>query len=204
MVLEKLSSSFRNILKRIATAGFIDKNLVEEVIREIQRSLLHADVNVKLVFELTKVIRERALEEKPAGAMTQREHLIKIIYDELVKFVGKEKSGFNLEQKPTSILFLGLYGSGKTTTIAKIAHYYKKRGKKVAVVGLDVHRPAAITQLEQLSQKIDVPLLSDKTEKDPLKIYKKFVAQYNKFDIILIDTAGRDALNEELVEELEK
>ncbi|MEK6922861.1 MAG: signal recognition particle protein Srp54 [Nanoarchaeota archaeon] len=204
MVLEKLSTSLKSILKKIARAGFVDKALIEELIKEIQKSLIHADVNIKLVFELTKQIKERALNEKPPAAITQREYLIKVVYEELVKFLGEEKKELNLKQKPTKILLLGLFGSGKTTTAAKIANYYKKRGKKIALIGLDVHRPAAIAQLEQLGGKINIPVFSDKKEKDPVKIYKKFQDEYKKFDMLLIDTAGRDALSNDLIEEIKE
>jgi len=204
MVLERLSSSLRSILKKIAGASFINKELVEELIKEIQRALLHADVNVKLVFELTKKIKDRSLNEKPPTAITQRDFIVNIVYEELVKFLGEKKVSLNLEEKPTKIMFLGLYGSGKTTSIAKIANYYKKRGKKSALLALDLHRPAAITQLEQLGQKVNAPVFSDKNEKDPIKTYKKFEPEYKKFDLLLIDTAGRDALNNDLIKEIEK
>ena len=127
-----------------------------------------------------------------------------MVYEELVKFLGEEKKELNLKQKPTKILLLGLFGSGKTTTAAKIANYYKKRGKKIALIGLDVHRPAAIAQLEQLGGKINIPVFSDKKEKDPVKIYKKFQDEYKKFDMLLIDTAGRDALSNDLIEEIKE
>src|SRR3989344_8399997 len=142
MVLDKLGESLRNTLKKIARASFVDKKLIEELIKEIQKSLLQADVNVQLVFDLTKKIKERALNEKAPSGLTQKEFLIKIVHDELVVFLGKEKKELTLGK----ILLVGLFGSGKTTTASKIANYYKKRGKKVALVALDVHRPAAIDQ----------------------------------------------------------
>ena len=174
MVLDKLSDSLKNVLKKIAGAGFVDKRLIEELIKEIQKALLQADVSVKLVFELTKKIKERALQEKTPHGLTQKEYLIKIVYEELVKFLGSEKKEIEFTKERISVLLVGLFGSGKTTSAAKIANYYKKRGKKVALVALDVHRPAAIDQLEQLGKKIDVPVFSDRKEKDPTLIYKKF------------------------------
>ena len=204
MVLERLSSSLKNALRKIATAGYIDKQLVEEVIKEIQKGLLQADVSVKLVFELTKKIKGRALNEIPSAGLTQREFLIKIVYDELVNFLGEEKREINVEGKPGKIMLVGLFGSGKTTTCAKLANYYKKRGKKIALFGLDVHRPAAIEQIEQLGNKIGVKVFSDKKEKDPIKTYKKFENEIKEYDLVIFDTAGRDALSSDLIKEIKE
>ena len=113
MVLDKLGSSLKSILKKIARAGTVDKRLIEELVKEIQKALLYADVNVKLVFDLTNKIKERALNEKVPSAVTQKEYLINIVYEELVKFLGEEKKELNLKNKPSKIMFVGLYGSGK-------------------------------------------------------------------------------------------
>ncbi len=203
MVLDKLGTSLKSILKKIARAGLVDKKLIEELVKEIQKALLYADVNVKLVFELTSKIKERALNEKPPTGITQREYLINIVYEELVKFLGEEKQSLNLKSKSSKIMFVGLYGSGKTTTISKIGKFYQNRGKKVCFLALDVHRPAAIDQLEQLGSKLKIKVFSDRKEKDPVRVYKKFKEELNEFDIILIDTAGRDALSRELIKEIE-
>ena len=129
MVLEKLGESLKNTLSKIAKAIFVDEKLINELVKDIQRALLSADVNVKLVFELSKEIKERALKEKAPSGFEQKEHLVKIVYEELVKFIGGEKSGINIiKKKPFKIMMVGLYGSGKTTSIGKIARYYQKRG----------------------------------------------------------------------------
>ncbi len=204
MVLDKLSSSLRDTLKKIARAIFVDETLINELIKDIQRALLAADVKVDLVFELTKKIKERALKEKPPKNIDQKEHLIKIVYEELVEFLGQEKHGIKIEKKkPFNIMMIGLFGSGKTTSISKIAKYYSKRGYKVAAIGLDVHRPAAPIQLQQLCNKINITCFIDKKEKDPLKIYNDFKKEYSKYDILIIDTAGRDALSKDLIKEIE-
>ena len=205
MVLDKLSDSLKATLKKIAGALFVDEKLIDEVVKEIQRALLHADVNVKLVFEISKTIKKRALEEKPLRNISQREHLIKIVYEELVQFLGREKKGILIEKKkPFKIMMVGLFGSGKTTSISKIAKYYTKRGYKTAALGLDVHRPAAPEQLEQVCKQANILVFIDKKEKNPLKIYKEFEKEYSKYDILIIDTAGRDALSKDLIEEITK
>ena len=203
-MLDKLSSSLKDTLKKLTRLVFIDERAINELVKELQRALLQADVNVQLVFNLTKKIKERALNEKPLKNITQREFIINIVYEELTNFLGKEKSEIIIERKkPFKIMMVGLYGSGKTTTIGKLAKYYSKRNYKVATLGLDVHRPAAPEQLEQLSEQVKVKCFTEKKEKNPLKVYKKFESEYKNYDILIIDTAGRDALSSDLVKEIE-
>ena len=204
MVLDKLSESLKNTLSKIAKAMFVDEKLIDELVKDIQRALLSSDVNVKLVFDLSKNIKERALKEKPPSGVTQKEFLIKIVYEELVNFMGGEGSKIEINKKPFKIMMVGIFGSGKTTTIAKIAKYYTKRGFKVCALGLDVYRPAAMDQLEQVCKQINVPAFIDKKEKDPIKIYKNFEKDLNDYDIIIIDTSGRDALSKDLIKEIEE
>lgn len=204
MVLEQLGESLRNTLKKIARSVFVDKSLIDELVKDIQRALLHADVNVQLVFDLTKKIKERALDEKIPKGIDQRTHIVNIVYEELVKFLGKEKQEIKLtKKKPNKIMLVGLFGSGKTTTAGKLANYYKKRGKKIALLQLDVWRPAAAEQLEQLGEKLKVDTFTDKNEKNPLKIYKNFKDKFSKYDLLIVDTAGRDALSKDLIKEIE-
>jgi len=205
MVLEKLGSSLKGTLQKIAKSIFVDEKLINELVKDIQRALLQSDVNVKLVFDLTKSIKERALKEEAPGALTKREHLINIVYEELVKFLGGEKAKINVsDKKLNKIMLVGLFGSGKTTTAGKLAKYFTKRGKKVALLGLDIHRPAAMDQIEQVGKKANVSVFIDKKQKDPVKIYQEYEAQLSKFDIVIIDTAGRDALSEDLIDELNR
>lgn len=202
MVLDKLGGSLKETLKKIARSVFVDEKAIDELVKDIQRALLHADVNVQLVFELSKKIKERALKEKPKG-IEQKEYLIKIVYEELVNFLGEEKEEIKItKKKPFKIMMVGLLGNGKTTTIAKLANFYLKRGYKVATLGLDTHRPAAPEQLKILSEKIKVPCYISK-QKDPIKVYKEFEKEYSKYNILIIDTAGRHALDKILIKELE-
>lgn len=199
MVLEKLGSVLKDTMKKIAGSIFVDESLLEEIIKNLRRALLEADVSTELINQLSDKIREKAKEEK--DNLKKKELLVKIIHDELVSLLGGEKKELEIK-KPAKILFVGLYGAGKTTTIAKLAFYLNKRGYKTAMLGLDVHRPAAPEQLEQLGNQIKIPAFIDKTEKNPLKIYKKFSEQMDKYDIILIDSAGRDALEKSLIQEI--
>ena len=202
MVLEKLGDSLKNTLSKIKNSITVDRELVEEVIKEIQKSLLSSDVNVKLVLEVTKQIRDRAIKED-IKTLNKKEHLITIIYEELSKFLGNGEE-FTLKEGQNRIMLVGLYGQGKTTTAGKLGLYFKNRTKKVALISTDTWRPAAFEQLKQLGEKIGISVFGDITEKNPNKIYSKFKSELDKFDIVIIDSAGRDSLNEELVEEIAK
>ncbi len=202
MVLDKLGSSLKATLQKVAKSLFVDEKLINELVKDLQRALLQSDVNVKLVFELTKAIKERALKEETPSGLTKKEHLVNIVYDELVKFLGKEAVEIKPKKKPFKIMMVGLFGSGKTTTIGKLAKYFTKRGYKVAAIGLDVHRPAAPQQLKQICDSIHVPCFILKGEKDPIKIYNQYSKELSKFDIVIVDTAGRDALSKDLIKEI--
>jgi len=204
MVLDKLGESLRNTLDKIKNSLFVDEKLINELVKDIQRSLLQSDVNVKLVFELTKNIKERALKDEVPKNISKKDYLIKVVYEELVKFLGGDGAKINVNKKPFYIMLVGLFGSGKTTTSGKLAKYYQKRGYKVGLISTDTWRPAAYEQLQQLSQKVGVDFFGIKGEKNPVKIFSTYSEELKKYDIVIIDTAGRDALNDELIEELNK
>lgn len=198
-MLEKLSNVLKKTTDKIANAIFLDKNLVEAIVKDLQRALIEADVNVALVLELTKKIKQAAFDERIKG-IEKKEHIIKLLHDELQKILG-EKRDIKLG-KHNVFLMAGLYGSGKTTTISKLAAYYAKRGSKVCAVGLDVHRPAASEQLKQLCDKQNIKAFIDSKEKDPKKIWKKFEPELKDYSLVLVDTAGRDSLDNELIKEV--
>jgi signal recognition particle subunit SRP54 len=204
MVLEKLGDSLKETLQKIAKAVFVDDKLINELVKDMQRALLQADVNVRLVFELTEKIRQRIQKEKTPMGLTKKEHLVHIVYEELTQFVGNVEAKIVVDKKPFLIMLVGLFGSGKTTTAGKLGKYFKKRGHKVAVVQTDTWRPAAYDQLEQLSQSIGVDMLGIKGSKDPIKILDKFAPRFADYDVVIIDTAGRDALSDDLIEELNR
>lgn len=203
MVLDKLGDSLKNTLQKIAKSLFVDEKLINELVKDIQRALLQSDVNVKLVFDLTEKIKKRALEEEAPKGLTKKEQLINIVYGELVNFLGREQHKIEVRQKPFKMMLVGLFGSGKTTTAGKLAKFYSKRGFSVALVGLDIHRPAAMDQIEQVARNANVKVFLDKKTKDPIAIWKSHEHEYKDFDVIIIDTAGRDALSKELVTEIE-
>ncbi len=204
MVLDKLGESLRNTLSKIAQAVFVDEKLINELVKDIQRALLQADVNVKLVFDLSKKIKERILKEETPPGLTKKEYLINIVYEELTHFLGKEGAKIELTKKPFIIMLVGLFGNGKTTTAGKLAKFFQKRGSKVALLQTDTWRPAAYDQLQQLGAQLHVDVYGNKKAKTPSQIYNEFKDRFKNYDLVIVDTAGRDALNEELINELKE
>ncbi len=199
-MLEKLGEGLKEAIRKITKAGYIDKQTVGELVNDIQRSLMASDVNIKLAFDLTNKIKDRALNEKPPQGITPREYIVKIVYEELVKFVGKKPE---ILVKPHKIMLVGLFGSGKTTSIGKIAKFYQKKGLKPALIGCDVHRPAAMDQLSQIASQLNIPCYAPKDSKNTSEIASKGLEQFSKkYDVIIVDAAGRNALDSELAKEL--
>ena len=202
-MLEKLGQILRKTTDKIANAIFLDKNLVEGIVKDLQRALIEADVNILLVKEISDKIRKAAFDERIKD-IEKKEHLIKILHDELIIILGESKTLKVDSKNQNRVMLLGLYGAGKTTTIAKLGNYYAKRGKKVALVRLDVHRPAAKEQLMQLGKKNNLNVFVDMNETNAVKTYKTLEAKgaLKEYELVLIDTAGRHTLDEELITEI--
>jgi len=179
--------------------GVADKKDVEKLVKEIQKALIQADVDIKLVLEFSKKVKKEALKEDLPKGLTRKEHIIKIVYDNLVEILGKEKRPVKIGKQ--KILLLGLYGAGKTTTSLKLAYFFKKRGLKTCILGCDIHRPAALEQLKQGAEKIGVDVFGKKAE-NVEDVVKAFKDKIDAYDVVIIDSAGRSAMDEELVEEL--
>lgn len=199
MGLDTLSNSLKDAMKKLAGKTVIDRAAVDELVRDLQRALLSADVNVKLVMQLSQSIKSRALDEDLPPGMNVREHVLRIVYQELVKLVGKEAE-FSL--RPQKILMAGLQGSGKTTTTGKLCRYFQRKGLKVGAIGADNFRPGAYAQLETLCKKINVPCYGDPQEKDAVKITRDGLAALKDVEVVIVDTAGRHALEDDLIEEI--
>lgn len=199
MVLEGLSDSLKTTLRKIANAPYIDKGLIKSVVKDIQRALLQADVNVKLVLNLTKEVERRALTERPPAGMSSREHVIRIIYEELVNILGEAKE---VDLKKQIILMVGLYGQGKTTTAGKLARFFQKKGLRPALLAGDTHRPAAYDQLKQIADSVSVPFYGEAKEKKAVKVVKNGLKELKDNDIIIVDTSGRHSLEDELIDEI--
>ncbi len=196
-MLDSLSSKLRGAIEKVSRLGIVDKEAVDELIRDIQRSLISSDVDVSLVFSLSEKIKKRAFEKIPPG-LSRREHIIKVVYEELTNILGNEKSFVTIESK--LILLVGLFGSGKTTTAAKLARFYQKHGLKPGLVACDVVRPAAYEQLEQLAKQIDVPFYGEKGSPSS-KVLENALKEL-KVDVIIVDSSGRNALDEDMMNEI--
>ena len=199
MVLDSLGKSLRGVLQKIARGSTVDEALLNEVVRDIQRALLQADVNVQLSLELTQRVRKRATEEKPPAGASLRDFLIRIIYEEIRGILGKERT---FELRPRKILLAGLFGQGKTTTAGKLARYFQKKGVRVGLVAADVHRPAAVDQLEQLSKKVGCDFYAHRGETRAEVIVSEALARFPPHLAVIVDTAGRSGIDQDLIQEL--
>ena len=201
MVLEGV----RKALARFLRSDREYREAVKQFIKDLQKELIKADVNVKVVFELTRRIKERALEEEPPPGITRKDWLITIVYEELTNLFGGEKApSVKPPKRPWIMLLVGLQGSGKTTTAAKIAYYYKLEGYRVGLVAADTYRPAAHDQLKQLGDQIGVPVYGEPGNKDAVAIARNGVKLFKEkgFDIVIVDTAGRHHREEDLLKEM--
>jgi len=199
-MLDSLGASLRDTIRKITKAGYVDKALIKEVVRDIQRALLKGDVDVHLALKLSKNVERRALEEKPPSGMSYRDFLIKIIYEELIAILGKAKE---IQLKPQKIMLVGLYGQGKTTTAGKLAKYFHDKGLSVVMVACDVHRPAAYDQLKQIGEKLNIPVFGIPGERDARKIAREAIKKTRDYQIKIFDTSGRHALEDDLIQEME-
>ena len=205
MAFEGLSSKFQNIARKFKGKTRITESDLKEMLREVKLALLEADVNYKIVKEFIATIQEKALGQDVLKSLTPGQQVIKIVKDELVELLGGTDSRINISPNPpTIIMMVGLQGSGKTTTAAKLANILRKDGKKPLLVACDVYRPAAIKQLQVLGAQLNIPVYANENSQDVVKISKQAIEQaISKLnDVIIIDTAGRLQIDEVLMEEL--
>ena len=203
---EQFSKRLDSALKTLKGHGRITDINVAETMKEIRRALLDADVNFKIAKSFTQTVKEKALGQKVLTTLHPGQLLIKIVQDELTALLGGKQEGLSTSGKPAVILMSGLQGSGKTTCSAKLAKQLKnKQAKKVLLVACDVYRPAAIDQLEVLGQQIEVDVFAQKENKDPVSIAIEGLkhAKANQYNVVIVDTAGRLAVDEELMQEIE-
>lgn len=201
---ESLGDRLQNALHKIKGYGKITEDNISDMMREIRLALLEADVNYQVVKEFTNTVKEKALGEEVAKSIKPGDLFVKIVKDELTNLLGGEQADFNTKGNPAILMLVGLQGSGKTTTIGKLANYLrKKHAKKPLLVACDVYRPAAIDQLKQLGKELNIEVY-DEGKNDPVEISKNALnyAKENGFDYVLIDTAGRLHIDEDLMEEV--
>jgi signal recognition particle subunit SRP54 len=204
-MLDSLRDGLQKALEKLLQGSTVDEAEIKEFVRDLQRTLIQADVNVKLVFNLTERVQKRALEEKPPAGIPRKNQIVTILYEELAKLLGGE-GGLQLDKnKLNVIVMLGVQGSGKTTTTGKLARLLSKRGFKVGLVAADTFRPGAVVQLTTIASTAGVELYSDLKEKDSIKIAKEGKKHFEGTkNVIIIDTAGRHKEERGLLEEMKK
>ena len=202
---EDLTNKLEGVLKQIRGQGKITEKNVDESLREIRRVFFDADVNYKVVSSFIKDVKEKSLGQHVLTSVTPGQLIVKIINDELIKLMGSENAKVNFSNEiPSIILLVGLQGCGKTTFAAKLAGHLKKKGKNPVLGACDIYRPAAIEQLKTLGSQVDIPVFTNEGNKDVVSIYKKAIdyARKNAKDTLIIDTAGRLAIDDEMMKEV--
>jgi signal recognition particle subunit SRP54 len=209
-MLDNLKDSLQAAIKKIVNSSTVDEELIKELVKDVERALLQSDVDVHLVLEISKKLKERSLNEKIPPGLSKQNHIINILHSELSNLLGikttdNQKDPLPLKpDKTNKILMLGIQGSGKTTMTAKLAKFLTGQGRTVRVIGADTHRPGALVQLRTMCEKANVEVYGQKDSKDPLKIIKDGLQQFEGSapDVILIDTAGRHKQEKELLDEM--
>ena len=203
-MLDILKTGLRAALKKIVNSSGIDESLIKELAKDIQRALLQSDVNVKLVFEITKNLEQRSLNETPPPGLSRKDHIVKILYEELAKLLGTERQFSFQPGKTNKVLMLGIQGSGKTTITAKLSKFLTKQGYRVAVIGADTYRPGALAQLKTMCEKANIEVYGEENNKDSPQIVKNGLKHFenSSYDILVIDTAGRHKEEKDLLEEM--
>ncbi len=205
-MLDNLKTNLRAAIKKIVSSSGIDEELIKELAKDVQRALLQSDVNVKLVLEISKKLEERSINETPPPGLSRKDHIVKILYDELAKLLGNETEFSFKPGKLNKVLMLGIQGSGKTTMSSKLSKFLTKQGYKVGVIGADTYRPGALVQLKTMCEKANVEVYGEENNKDSPEIVKNGLKHFanSGLDIILIDTAGRHKEEKDLLDEMKR
>ncbi len=205
--MEAVGRSLTDAVRKLLRVPNVDEKAVKELVKDLQRTLLQADVNVELVLQLSRSVEERSLKEKLPPGITRREHVVKVLYEEMAKFVGQEPA--KAEVQPGTfrkIMLVGIQGTGKTTSSVKLARFFTKRGLRVGLVCADTYRPGAYEQLLQLATKAEIPVYGEPGRKKPEEIAKHGLEHFRKekSDLVIIDTAGRHRNEKDLMDEMKR
>ncbi len=203
--LENLGKSLNDAVKKLLRLAVVDEKAIKELVHDLQRGLIQSDVNVNLVLQISQAVEKRSLDEKLPPGISRREHVIKVLYEELTRFLGEEPSKLTIEPGKTRVIMLvGIQGTGKTTAAVKLSRFYQKRGMRPAIVCADTYRPGAYDQLKQLADKVNVPVYGEPASKNVLKTVKNGMESFTdlKHDLIIVDTAGRHKDERELMTEM--
>jgi len=205
--LETVGRSLTDAVRKLLRMPNVDEKAIKELVKDLQRTLLQADVNVELVLQLSKTVEDRSLKANLPPGITRREHVVKVLYEEMTKFVGQDAA--KVEVQPgvfRKLMLVGIQGTGKTTSSVKLARFFQKRGLRVGIVGADTYRPGALDQLKQLAATVEIPVYGEPGNKKPEDIARHGLDHYRKekTDIVIIDTAGRHRNERDLMDEMKR
>ena len=205
--METVGRSLSDAVRRLLRMPNVDEKAIKELVKDLQRTLLQADVNVDLVLQLSKAVEDRSLKEKLPMGITRREHVVKVLYEEMTKFVGQEPAKADVQPGVfRKIMLVGIQGTGKTTSSVKLARFFAKRGLRVGLVCADTYRPGAYDQLVQLAAKAEIPVYGEPAKKKPEEIAKHGLDHFRKerSDLVIVDTAGRHRNEKDLMDEMRR
>jgi len=205
--LETVGRSLTDAVRKMLRMPNVDEKAIKELVKDLQRTLLQADVNVELVLQLSKAVEDRSLKGQLPPGITRREHVVKVLYEEMTKFVGQDSA--KVEVQPglfRKLMLVGIQGTGKTTSSVKLARFFQKRGLRVGIVGADTYRPGALEQLKQFAARVEIPVYGEPGNKKPEDIAKHGLEHYRKekTDLVIIDTAGRHRNERDLMDEMKR
>ena len=202
-----LSKSLGDAVRKLLKLPIVDEKAIKELVKDLQRALLQADVNVELVLQISRNVEKRAIEEKLPPGIPRREHVIKVLYEELTRFLGEEAPKTTIPPGENHVIMLvGIQGTGKTTAAVKLARFYQKRALRVGIICADNFRPGAYEQLEQLASKVSIPVYGNPKNPSPEKLVKEGFSHFEKEkeDLIIVDTAGRHKNETQLMDEMKR
>ena len=205
-MLEQLSQNLESVFKKIRGHGKLSESNISDAMREVRRALLEADVNYKVVRSFIETVKEKSLGAEVLRSITPGQQIVGIIHEELIQLLGGKTAGLELSGNPAIILLVGLQGSGKTTTSAKLARKLRKEGRQPLMVACDVYRPAAITQLQVLGKQLDIPVYAEEGEMDVVRIAEKAIRESVRYaaNVVIVDTAGRLHVDEQMMDEISR
>jgi len=205
--LESVGRGLSDAVRKLLRMPNVDEKAVKELAKDLQRTLLQADVNVDLVLALSKAVEDKSLSEKLPPGITRREHVVKVLYEEMTKFVGEAPAKVEIQPGVfKKLMLVGIQGTGKTTSAVKLGRFFQKRGLRVGIVGADTYRPGALDQLQQMAAKVEIPVYGEPGKKKPDDLAKHGLDHFRKekSDIVIIDTAGRHRNEKDLMEEMKQ
>jgi signal recognition particle subunit SRP54 len=205
-MLEQLSQNLESVFKKLRGHGKLSESNISDAMREVRRALLEADVNYKVVRNFINSVKEKTLGSEVLRSITPGQQIVKIIHEELISLLGEKTAELELSGNPAIILLVGLQGSGKTTTSAKLARNLRKEGRQPLLVACDVYRPAAITQLQVLGKQLDIPVYAEENQKDVVKIAEKAIKESVRYaaNVVIVDTAGRLHVDDDMMDEVSR